>query len=65
MALGQRFGDAIDHNVVIQQRIDPSEGGIPELVGERSSTTNCAFGRDSGGAGRKNSGQPPPIRTGK
>jgi hypothetical protein len=33
MALGQRRRDAFDQDLVIQERIDASEGGIPELVG--------------------------------
>src|SRR5206468_5685114 len=33
MALGQGLRDAIDEDLVLEQRIDPSEGGIPELVG--------------------------------
>jgi hypothetical protein len=33
MALGQRLGDAIDQALVIKQRVDASERGIPELIG--------------------------------
>src|SRR5207249_11548665 len=32
MALGQRLGDAIDERVVVEQGVDASEGGIPQLV---------------------------------
>jgi hypothetical protein len=33
MALGQGLRDAIDEDLVLEQRVDPSEGGIPEFVG--------------------------------
>jgi len=33
MALGQRLGDAIDERFVVEQSVDPAEGGIPQLVG--------------------------------
>jgi hypothetical protein len=33
MALGQRLRDTIHECVVVEQGVDPAEGGIPELVG--------------------------------
>src|SRR5438128_2540809 len=33
MALGQGLHDAIDEDLVFEQRVDPLESGIPELVG--------------------------------
>jgi hypothetical protein len=35
MTPGQGLHDPIDETLILEQRVDPAEGGIPELVGVR------------------------------